>query len=94
VTRVRRGHVPLRTCAGCRAVAPRSELLRIVRSPDGSVDVDPAGGQPGRGAYVHPTAACIEAAVPRGVARALRTGIGVEGASRLMDRLFEVRERT
>jgi hypothetical protein len=43
---------------------------------------------------VHPTAACIEAAVPRGVARALRTGIGAEGASRLMDRLFEVREHT
>jgi predicted RNA-binding protein YlxR (DUF448 family) len=91
---VRRGHVPLRTCAGCRAAAPRSDLLRLVRSSDGSADVDPIGDRPGRGAYVHPTAACIEAAVPRGVARALRTGIGAEGASRLMDRLFEVRERT
>ena len=91
---MRRGRVPLRTCAGCRAAAPRSELLRIVRSTDGSVDVDPTGDRPGRGAYVHPTGACIEAAVPHGVARALRTGIGVEGASRLKDRLFEVREHT
>jgi predicted RNA-binding protein YlxR (DUF448 family) len=91
---VRRGHVPLRTCAGCRAAAPRADLLRIVRSPDGSVDVDPIGDRAGRGAYVHPRVACIEAAVPRGVARALRTGIGVEGASRLQGQLFELRERT
>ena len=91
---MRRGHVPLRTCAVCRVAAPRSELLRIVRSPDGSIDVDPTGDRPGRGAYVHATAACIEAAVSGGLARALRTGIGVEGASRLMGRLFEVRERT
>jgi hypothetical protein len=38
--------------------------------------------------------ACIEAAVPRGIARALRTGISVEQASRLIDRLFEVKEDT
>ena len=91
---MRRGHVPLRTCAGCRAAAPRSALVRIVRSPDGSVNIDRTGNRPGRGAYVHPTAVCIEAAVPHGVARALRTGISVEGASRLQDQLFEVREHT
>jgi predicted RNA-binding protein YlxR (DUF448 family) len=65
-----------------------------VRSSDGSAEVDQIGDRPGRGAYVHPTAVCIEAAIPRGVAAALRTGIGVEGASRLTEQLFEVRERT
>jgi len=65
-----------------------------VRASDGSVVVDPAGRLDGRGAYVHPTAACIEASVPQGIARALRTGIGVEQASRLIDRLFEVKEDT
>jgi predicted RNA-binding protein YlxR (DUF448 family) len=94
---VRRGHVPLRTCAGCRATVPRSTLLRIVRPPEGSVEVDLAGRLPGRGAYVHPVADCIAAAVPRGIARALRTGITAEQASRLTDRLlelFEVKEDT
>jgi predicted RNA-binding protein YlxR (DUF448 family) len=61
---------------------------------DGSAAVDPAGTMPGRGAYVHPSGGCIEAAVPRGIARALRTGIGAEQASRLTDRLFEVKEDT
>jgi uncharacterized protein len=91
---VRRGHVPFRTCGGCRATAPRSSLVRVVRLPDGSADVDRAGTRPGRGAYVHPSRACIEAAVPRGLARALRTGISAEQASRLTDRLFEVKEDT
>jgi predicted RNA-binding protein YlxR (DUF448 family) len=65
-----------------------------VRLPDGSAAFDPRRTLPGRGAYVHPARVCIEAAVPRGIARALRTGIGVEQASRLMDRLFEVKEDT
>jgi predicted RNA-binding protein YlxR (DUF448 family) len=66
----------------------------VVALPDGSPEVDPDGTLPGRGAYVHPATACIEAAVPAGVARALRTGISVEQASRLTDRLFEVKEDT
>ena len=91
---MRRGHVPLRTCAGCRETAPRPSLIRVVRLSTGSVEVDPAGTRPGRGAYVHPARACIEAAVPQGIARALRTGIGADQASRLTDRLFEVKEDT
>jgi len=91
---MRRGHVPLRTCAGCRIRAPRSSLVRVARLPDGSVEVDPSGTLPGRGAYVHPARACIDAAVPQGIARALRSSIGVEQASRLTDRLFEVKEDT
>ena len=43
---------PERTCAGCRARAPRGSLLRIVRGADG-VRVDRSGSAPGRGAYVH-----------------------------------------
>jgi len=62
--------------------------------PDGSVAVDPTGTRPGRGAYVHPARACIEAAVPQRIERALRTSIGAEQASRLTDRLFEVKEDT
>jgi uncharacterized protein len=84
----------LRTCAGCRSQAPRSSLIRLVRVPDGSVAVDPTRTRPGRGAYVHPARACIEAAVPQRIQRALRTGIGAEQASRLTDRLFEVKEDT
>jgi len=45
-------HVPGRTCVGCREEHPKRELMRIVRSPAGSVAVDTTGKAAGRGAYV------------------------------------------
>ena len=41
-----------RTCVGCRRVRPKAVMVRIVRGPDGSVNVDRSGHAPGRGAYV------------------------------------------
>jgi uncharacterized protein len=81
---VRAGREPERTCVGCRASAPKRELVRIVRAPAGVVDVDRSGSAPGRGAYVHPAASCVEVATRRGgLARALRTGLGREELGRL-----------
>jgi predicted RNA-binding protein YlxR (DUF448 family) len=46
------------------------------------VDVD--GRAPGRGAYVHRDAGCVDAALAHGALwRALRTGAEVNGAARL-----------
>jgi uncharacterized protein len=83
---VRRGHTPLRTCAGCRAHVDKTSMLRVVRTPAGEVAVDPSGVAPGRGAYVHQAPACIEAALARGgLARALRAGVGEDAAGRLRE---------
>lgn len=66
---------PERTCVGCRGRAPKGSLLRIVRSVEGSVRVDPRGTAPGRGAYVHRDRACVDAALGKGALwRALRAG--------------------
>ena len=89
-----RGHVPRRTCAGCRATAPKHSLLRVFGSAPGVVTVDEGARERGRGGYVHPTRACVEAAIATGgLARAVRTGIGGEAAGRLREQLFEVQER-
>ncbi len=72
-------HVPERTCIGCRGRAPKANLVRVVRRPDGAVAVDPTSRAPGRGAYVHPDRACLALAVKRGAfARALRRGLTLE----------------
>ncbi|MFJ7168775.1 YlxR family protein [Streptomyces globosus] len=64
---------PERTCVGCRARAAKSELLRIVAVGDACVP-DPRGTLPGRGAYVHPAAVCVDKAVRRrAFPRALRS---------------------
>jgi predicted RNA-binding protein YlxR (DUF448 family) len=67
---------PQRTCVGCRETAPRGELLRLVRRADGGVRPDAAARLPGRGAWVHPRAACLEQAVRRGgLQRAFRAAV-------------------
>lgn len=36
----------------CRGVSSKRELIRLVRIPDGSVEVDTGGRKAGRGAYL------------------------------------------
>ncbi|MEU8776369.1 YlxR family protein [Streptomyces sp. NPDC048606] len=64
---------PERTCVGCRERAAKSDLLRIVAIEDQCVP-DHRGTLPGRGAYVHPAAVCLDQAVRRrAFPRALRS---------------------
>ena len=67
---------PERTCVGCGKHAHPSELVRLVVSPDGEVAVDLAGGHFGRGAYVHPSLACVSGA-GKGLCRSLHANIVV-----------------
>ncbi|MBC7460677.1 MAG: YlxR family protein [Thermoleophilia bacterium] len=73
-------HVAIRTCIGCRQRAPRTELVRFVlmRTADSvRVDRDEHANRPGRGAWLHDAATCIEQARKRqAVRRALRVGSG------------------
>ncbi|MFM7718373.1 MAG: YlxR family protein [Actinomycetota bacterium] len=72
---------PERTCVGCRRRAPKRTLLRVVAGADGP-RIDAAG--PGRGAYLHPSKACLDEAIGRRtLARALRAEVSAEGAARL-----------
>jgi predicted RNA-binding protein YlxR (DUF448 family) len=66
-------HEPARTCVACRTERRKGSLLRVVRGPDGSVSVDPAGRLPGRGAYLCRDAACWSRALRRG---ALQRALG------------------
>ena len=62
----------VRTCVGCRTRALRSALLRVV-SQNGSLVIDERAALPGRGAWLHPTPECMEAALRRrAFVRALR----------------------
>ena len=55
--------IPMRMCVGCREMKPKKELIRVVRSPDGAVSMDPVGKKPGRGAYVCRSEACLKRAI-------------------------------
>ena len=51
---------------GCRGSGPKAGLLRVTRGAGDAVAVDPTGGAPGRGAYLHPDVECVAAAFRRG----------------------------
>jgi predicted RNA-binding protein YlxR (DUF448 family) len=54
-------HVPQRTCVICRSERGKRELVRIVRTPAGAVQVDPTGKVAGRGAYLCKAQPCWNA---------------------------------
>lgn len=64
--------VPQRMCIGCRTMKNKKELIRIVRTPQGDIEVDTGGKRPGRGAYLCPDAQCFKKAVKsKGLEKAL-----------------------
>ena len=44
--------IPMRTCVVTREKLPKSELIRVVRTPNGEVILDETGKANGRGAYL------------------------------------------
>ena len=53
---------PLRTCTGCGEMKPKSELIRVVKSPEGVVSLDLTGKAAGRGAYLCRSPECLKKA--------------------------------
>ncbi|PRY84125.1 RNase P modulator RnpM [Alkalibacterium olivapovliticus] len=44
--------VPMRKCIASNEMKPKKEMVRIVRSKEGIVSIDPTGKKNGRGAYI------------------------------------------
>ena len=54
--------IPQRQCLGCNEHKPKSELLRVVRSPEGEISLDFIGKKSGRGAYICRSLKCLQKA--------------------------------
>ena len=52
----------MRKCVVTQERFPKMELIRVVRTPEGEIVVDPTGKQNGHGAYVSKKAETIELA--------------------------------
>lgn len=51
---------PARTCMACNEQKEKNDLIRIVKSKDGIIDVDLTGKKSGRGAYICKSEACLD----------------------------------
>ena len=52
-------YVPLRSCMGCNVQKEKGELIRIVKSKDGKLEIDLSGKKNGRGAYICKKEECL-----------------------------------
>lgn len=71
--------IPLRQCIGCREMKAKTELVRVIKTPDGQVCLDKTGRMNGRGAYICLNKDCYNKAVKsKGIERALKIAIPEE----------------
>lgn len=64
--------IPMRMCAGCNEMKPKTELVRIVKAPEKldengaplprPIELDATGKKPGRGAYICRDPECLRKA--------------------------------
>jgi len=69
-------------------VRDKKELVRLVRTPEGAVHLDPTGKQSGRGAYLCPRLDCLRLAQKRkSLDRAFKATVPAEAWARLEEQL-------
>ena len=77
--------VPQRTCVACRRVKNKRELVRLVRTDGGDIEIDSTGKKEGRGAYICPDRVCWEKALKgKQLELTLRSNISRENREKLL----------
>ncbi len=80
----RQKHIPQRTCIACKQIRPKRELIRVVRTPDGHILLDPTSKKSGRGAYVCARRSCWDIALKKGkLEREFETTLSAEDRAAL-----------
>jgi len=70
---------------------PKKELIRVVRSPEGEVSLDPTGKKAGRGAYICSAPECLRRALKqRQLDRALEIKLGDAANEQLVQTMQEL----
>ena len=57
--------IPVRTCIGCQCKKPKKEMIRIIRTPEGKIEIDKTGKKSGRGAYLCGNVECLNTALSK-----------------------------
>ena len=81
--------IPQRQCMGCRERKAKRELIRVVRTTEGTVCLDFSGKLNGRGAYICPDPECLKKAQK---AKSLERGLEVPIPQEVYDRLAKEME--
>ncbi len=82
--------LPMRICIGCQSPKNKRELVRIVRTPEGNVEIDLTGKKAGRGTYLCRDRSCLTAAVKgKRIERSLKHPVSPAVVSELAEQLMD-----
>ena len=79
--------IPMRTCIVTRESLPKYELIRIVRTPEGKVEIDLKGKVNGKGAYLKKDVEVINMAKKR---KSIEHFLEVEVPSNIYEELISL----
>ena len=83
--------IPLRTCVVTKEKFPKKELLRVVRTPEGNIEIDLTGKLNGHGAYIKKDKdVVIKAIKSKALERYLETPIDNSVYEKIMNIIDEV----
>lgn len=71
--------MPVRMCVGCQEMKNKKEMIRVIKTPEGTFMLDATGKKNGRGAYVCPSEECLQLARKnKGLERSFKQAILAE----------------
>lgn len=80
---------PQRQCTGCGEMRDKSDLIRVIRTPEDKIEVDFTGKKNGRGAYLCNNPDCLTKARKRkSLERSLKMAIPPEVYERISEEMM------
>lgn len=85
---------PLRKCIGCGEMIAKKDMLRIIKTKDNEIKLDPTGKENGRGAYLHFNRDCFDQAVrTKGLERSFKMSIQADIYESLGKELMDIEQK-
>ncbi|MCM1495441.1 MAG: YlxR family protein [Bacteroides sp.] len=85
---------PLRQCIGCGQPMEKKNMIRVIRNPEGGIELDSTGKKNGRGAYLCLSQECLaKAEKSKGLERSFKMSVPKEIYQQLSEELSKLETR-
>lgn len=83
--------IPMRQCVGCGEMKSKKEMLRVLKTVEGSIVLDVTGKKNGRGAYLCRKQDCLKKAIKgKGLERSFKMSIPTEVYDSLLEEFANI----
>ncbi|MBS4900557.1 MAG: YlxR family protein [Clostridiales bacterium] len=83
--------IPERQCIACGLMREKKDLIKLVKTPEGTLELDITGKKSGRGAYICRDGSCMEKAFEKkALNRSFKMSITADTYDRLSEELKNI----